>query len=114
MGVTLHPLRPEPFASHVDVLTAAQYIERAIHARTAHAAAYWLRRARAQVLHARDYWRTAGQPTLAAWSDEVAARLGGLAATASGLRPAGLAGWQSGVLYPFQGYMATLDRAGRW
>jgi hypothetical protein len=96
---------PEPFASMVDVLTAAQAVERAIHAPSALVAAAALTQARAQVLHAAGYLQLAGLEALRRQALDLAADLVVLRA---GLPRRGLAAYQNGPIYAFQGKLAAL------
>ena len=102
---------PEPFASEVDVWTAAQHLERAIHAPSASAARFWLLRAEAQIDHAAVYQQTYGQIPLADRARQVASALHQLA-HATGLQSAqALPVWQAGPLYAFQGVLSALATA---
>lgn len=104
---------PEPFASHVDILTAAQDMETAIHARSGLAAAAAIRSAQAQVLHAAAYLKLAGAPALSAQGAALAKQLAALAAAAAGKSGATLAAFQGQTLYAFQGQLRSFNAAVR-
>lgn len=104
---------PEPFASHVDILTAAQDMETAIHARSGLAAAAAIRAAQAQVVHAAAYLKLAGAPALSAQGAALAKQLATLAAAAAGKSGAALAAYQEQTLYAFQGNLRAFNAAVR-
>ena len=104
---------PEPFASHVDILTAAQDMETAIHARSGLAAAAAIRSAQAQVLHAAAYLKLAGAPALSAQGAALAKQLAALAAAAAGKSGSALAAYQGQTLYAFQGQLRAFNASVR-
>ncbi len=100
-------LSPEPFASHVDILTAAQAIEVAIHANDSGQAVVAIDQALGQIYNAWKYLRDGGYVDLAASASGVWHMLSGLRAQAQG---PGLQAFLSGPLYDFQGVLRWLDQ----
>jgi hypothetical protein len=101
------PLLPEPWASWIDLVTASQSLERAIHAATPHDASLALRAAASQVRFAAAYQETAHRPAVAAQLRALAQRLQQYAAQAATLSTADLPRWQQGPWYRFQGELAA-------
>ena len=101
------PLLPEPWASWIDLVTASQSLERAIHAETPQAASLALRAVAHQVLFAAAYQETAHRPAVAAQLRALAQRLQQYAAQAATLSAADLPRWQQGPWYRFQGELAA-------
>jgi hypothetical protein len=102
-------LHPEPWASHIDLLSASQALEVAIHAADPVAAATAVSSAATQVANAYGYLRDAGYATQAGYLAEALAQLQRLAADTRGQSPQSLPHWQQAGLYPFQGVIAWLD-----
>jgi hypothetical protein len=103
--------RAEPWASYVDLITAGQELEVAIHAGTA-VDAYWsCRRASEQLRHAGDYLRDYGDLTLANEVYQASQQAYSLGVQALSLPAGQLKAYQSGMIYPFQGVIG--DLAGR-
>lgn len=92
-------LPPEPFASTVDILTAAQHVETAIHTRTGAIAAAQLRLAAVQLDHASIYFKTYGKPNLSHITAMASNLLSSEAQYGSVLTGKSLATWQQDTLY---------------
>jgi len=104
-------LPPEPWASYVDLVTASQALEEAIHAASPAEAAAALLRAADQVRHAADYQAAAGQAARATGLRQWAQQLAVLAAQVRRWPPAVLRQQQPTTLYSLQGVMAGWVRA---
>lgn len=104
-------LPPEPWASWIDVVTAAQALETAIHAPSARVAAHALRMVQLQCTHAAAYQQAAGRATQAQQAAMVAAEAGRLATATARTPAAQLPPWQASTLYAFQGVLRALAGA---
>jgi len=103
-------LPPEPFASHIDVLTAAQALEVAIHAAGAGEAAMAIDQALTQVYNAWKYLQDGGYADLAGSTSEVWHALNSLRAQVVSLPNDRLRAFLGGPLYGFQGTLRWLDQ----
>jgi len=101
---------PEPWASHTDVLTASQYLERAIHSRSRAQAYYWLMRGANQLRHAADYLRGAGYPGHAESAELAALGMQGMAIRGYQVPVAQWPDWAAHQLYLYQAVLAGLDQ----
>ncbi|MEM3958605.1 MAG: hypothetical protein QXO47_10450 [Thermoproteota archaeon] len=115
--------QPEPFASLTDTVTAAQYMENAIHASTGSQAASNIGQAITQLQHAAAYLQAASSlqpsgsyvlPTQASFSqlleytNSLISTLQAYQATVSTLSGSSLTDYQQKVLYQFQGSLSYL------
>ena len=119
-----NPFPPEPFASMIDVITAGQYMEAAIHASDANSTLSALTSAQQQLTNARSYFQTAlsyacSQPlpriTESVYTDlinysnylicQIQEFINALPSVSN------LQSFQTQVLYPFQGMIGRLFQA---
>ena len=107
----MRAIAPEPYASTIDVTTAAQHLERAIHAPTPWATRFWILRATGQLLHAEAYQQHVGNARMVRRIGQAVDALHAMAATAGAVAPGSLVGWQNGPLYNFQGVLGALAAA---
>jgi len=109
--------QPEPFASMVDIITAAQYIEAAIHASSGEEASKDLQLASDQMLHAKAYFDTASSinnlykivySRLSAQAGSLSQELITMSNNVKNMEGTQLANYQAGTIYPFQGKVRLL------
>lgn len=100
-------LPPEPFASMIDVLTAAQEMEKAIHAKNKNSTEKYLRRAKTYLQYAHDYLETYHSPEAATVS-QVINQLNELISQTGNIPSAKLGTFQQQEIYGFQGVLSAL------
>jgi hypothetical protein len=100
-------LPPEPFASMIDVLTAAQQVENAIHANDKSETEKYLREAKTFLQYAHAYLETYQSPD-AETVTKVIDQLNELISKTNNIPSAKLGTFQQQELYAFQGVLSSL------
>nr|WIL04259.1 putative membrane protein [Cedratvirus lena] len=96
------------FSSKVDVITAAQYLEKTIHAKNKDKVVYYLLKARTQLTYAQTHLEDISNDALAGSTAELIKELDTLSKEAEKLDRKSLAKFQERDLQPFQGLLGAL------
>jgi hypothetical protein len=97
------------FSSKVDILTAAQYLEKAIHAKNKDKVEYYLSKARTQLTYAQTHLEDISEDGLAGSSKELVKELDTLSKDAAKVKGSkSLERFQERDLEPFQGLLGAL------
>lgn len=99
---------PEPFASMIDIITAAQYLEKAIHDPTIPMMMSHLNRVTTNLSYARDYFQGIHDMTMVNRIQSVINAVEGFKSTANTLKKSQLTNFQKVTLYGFQGVIGAL------
>lgn len=99
---------PEPFASMIDIITAAQYLEKAIHDSSIPIMLSHLNSVTTNLSYARDYFQGINDTAMVNRIQSVINAVEGLKTTANKLKKSQLTTFQKVTLYGFQGVIGAL------
>ena len=96
------------FSAKIDVITAAQYLEKAIHAKSKDKVIYYLLKARTQLTYVQSHLEDISNDALAGSSAELVRELDSLSKDAEKVDRKNLGKFQERDLEPFQGLLGAL------
>lgn len=100
-------VQPEPYASSIDIITASQKIEEAIHASNIKEMQNYMNQAKKYLQYAQNYFKTAGLADMVDYAGRVIDTLDTLGAESTVLRRKNLQQFQEQRLYGYMGILSA-------